>query len=485
MASPGVEYLSRREVARRKMVAFYARYLPDKVPGVDAILDQYRGREDALIKAMKIKYPTWNFDDLSSVVGSPGPYAGLGGGGRGAPYESQINVQLPQSGSINIVPSQHGGGITMSPRRDIQMMSGNPPNTYLSRTGSPGVGPIAGHFVQVNNTPTRDELHDVVSQLQQKLLHQQKSEMSSLQQKLEKLMILTQASDMRPPSHQGRHVSVQRPEETEMHKQQALFQLRQQVEGLSRAVQSQGPDQAASRALPLQQILGDLEEMKSREGQRLRESAAAQGELAKIRRENQLLKEEGEEGRELIMELHGVVEQLRHANQTKTSEIEGLIRSAQVLKQHYEAAQSQLQYQQPPRYASPPSPLPRTFTPPAGDAGTMARSMAEQLRALQESLDAMRQQQQPFSPPPQQYGHRAPSHLPDPYLHAPPPYQGSGGVTNRGGISPPRRTNYGQPPPPSFQDSPSPNPHATPLYNTSDGLLETLRLRTQQNLASR
>eukprot|EP00755_Sulcionema_specki_P022620 Sspe_Gene.76961::Locus_48064_Transcript_1_1_Confidence_1.000_Length_568::g.76961::m.76961 len=64
--------LSSREVARRKMIAFYARYLPEKLPQVDSILDQYPGSEHKVIHAMQIKYPEWNFSyvppDLSGMI---------------------------------------------------------------------------------------------------------------------------------------------------------------------------------------------------------------------------------------------------------------------------------------------------------------------------------------------------------------------------------------------------------------------------------
>ena len=44
--------------------------------------------------------------------------------------------------------------------------------------------------------------------------------------------------------------------------------------------------------------------------------------------------------------MHGVVEQLRHANSTKATEIETLLTSAQTLKSHYDASQGQLDARQ-------------------------------------------------------------------------------------------------------------------------------------------
>eukprot|EP01062_Namystynia_karyoxenos_P052876 TRINITY_DN4257_c0_g3_i1.p1 TRINITY_DN4257_c0_g3~~TRINITY_DN4257_c0_g3_i1.p1 ORF type:complete len:481 (+),score=73.97 TRINITY_DN4257_c0_g3_i1:65-1444(+) len=56
--------LSRREVARRKMVAFYARCFPGKLPQIDSILDRYPGKEDDVIRTFQLKYPEWNWAHL-------------------------------------------------------------------------------------------------------------------------------------------------------------------------------------------------------------------------------------------------------------------------------------------------------------------------------------------------------------------------------------------------------------------------------------
>ena len=52
----GDEELSSREIAFRKISAFYAQYFPEKIDQVDRLLTKYAGREDDVIRTYRLKY---------------------------------------------------------------------------------------------------------------------------------------------------------------------------------------------------------------------------------------------------------------------------------------------------------------------------------------------------------------------------------------------------------------------------------------------
>eukprot|EP01065_Artemidia_motanka_P037953 TRINITY_DN46840_c0_g1_i1.p3 TRINITY_DN46840_c0_g1~~TRINITY_DN46840_c0_g1_i1.p3 ORF type:complete len:302 (+),score=148.67 TRINITY_DN46840_c0_g1_i1:66-908(+) len=55
---------SRAEV-RSRMLSFYAAHHPTKVEQIDGILDRYAGKEGAVLQAMQLKYPQWDFSAAS------------------------------------------------------------------------------------------------------------------------------------------------------------------------------------------------------------------------------------------------------------------------------------------------------------------------------------------------------------------------------------------------------------------------------------
>eukprot|EP01064_Diplonema_japonicum_P012622 TRINITY_DN2001_c0_g1_i1.p1 TRINITY_DN2001_c0_g1~~TRINITY_DN2001_c0_g1_i1.p1 ORF type:complete len:591 (+),score=182.67 TRINITY_DN2001_c0_g1_i1:45-1817(+) len=122
------ENLTAREVAKRKITAFYARLFPEKLHTVDKLLDKYAGEEDDVIRTHKIKYPVWNWDYLpppTSVSSqgastrpgalphsdsaaryyrqpSPGEYTTTGGAGG---KDHNLNITLTLQGPQGQVPS--------------------------------------------------------------------------------------------------------------------------------------------------------------------------------------------------------------------------------------------------------------------------------------------------------------------------------------------------------------------------------------------
>ena len=270
------EGLTQREVVRRKMLAFYSRHVPEKLSSVDAILEQYRGQEDVVIRAMQVKYPAWNFDylppDLTSVLGpqarSPPPSAGT----------------LPPPLSPTIFPNLPPVAVPPSPPRGVA---------------------------------TRDELHEVVATLHDKLLTQQRTEMSALETKIQQLVDIAQDAHRRRDTDEQRRredqaaeaakeerrntietmrtiqdqVQTQRMKEAE--KDMAMQSLHQQVEQLTTVLQKRDQEQVAQETQAYQQQQQqqqqqqhqqqqELEDLRVRESQRIRTEIQGQSEMERV-----------------------------------------------------------------------------------------------------------------------------------------------------------------------------------------------------------
>ena len=143
-----------REVARRKITAFYAKFFPDKLDQVYDLLDKYAGKEDDVIKTYRTKYPEWNWDHLpgshskiasaSPNLGAPASIArphytvqsGGGGGGSG----------VGGSGSgVGIAGKDHNLNITLTLQTQQNPSGGlSPPLPVVTAVGPGHVPPPPG-----------------------------------------------------------------------------------------------------------------------------------------------------------------------------------------------------------------------------------------------------------------------------------------------------------------------------------------------------
>ena len=331
-----------REIARRKMMAFYARYLPDKVGQVDSILDQYPGNEEAVVQAMQTKYPTWNFDytppDISPAIST--------------------NLHIPQSAVPARAPQiQHGfypGSIPGGGGQSVYSAGSPPPLVYHPQQAVASVpmsayqqSALAVSPPPAGSHPSRDDLVDFMTQLENKIMSHQRQEMHSLEGKMQRLVDLAESQRSRQENETNalrqqqqqalqavaliKEESERKYHSSEAEKENAIGTLRNQVESLTRMLQTREVEskkqadmlREREKEARLRTTMQELEDLRTRESHRLRDDVIGQTEVDKVcnkiillpntmlvpltlntnqlRSENQLLREEGEEGRELIM----------------------------------------------------------------------------------------------------------------------------------------------------------------------------------------